>query len=386
MYFNKIKTKTALTTYSEFKGQQSTVFHLMVIPDKLKTLADQMEAIQESFKEFLKEKECGTTQIAFQRYFVSDFTNQRAIINENLFGQNDSSISLVQQSPLNGSKVCLWAVIFKGKDDVIYKKEKTENKLVIEHNDYTHNFSTQLHSSNILGDSYLQTKDIFDDYLKTLKNDGLTLADHCIRTWFYVRDIDNNYAGLVKARNEVFDECNLTKDTHFISSTGIEGRYADPAISVLMDAYSVGGIKSEQIRFVEARDHLNPTHEYGVAFERGTSVDYGDQRHVYLSGTASIDDKGDIVHVNDIESQINRVFENIKALLSDVEATLQDIASLIIYLRDVADYSVVESFMLSNFSHLPFVIVLAPVCRPGWLIEMECIAIKQVNNPAYLCF
>ncbi len=386
MYYNKFKTTKAIITYSEFEGLQSTVIHLMVIPDKLKTLDCQMKVIQESFKEFLQEKNCCTNQIAFQRYFVSDFTNQSAIINQNLFSQNDSSISLVQQSPLNGSKVGLWAVIFKGNDGAVFSKQKENNKLVLEHNGYLHYFSTQIHSQIINGDSYLQTKDIFKNYIGELKNEGLTLEDHCIRTWFYVRDIDNNYMGLVKARNEVFKDCNLTKDTHFISSTGIEGRYADPEISVLMDAYSIGGIKGEQIHFIEAKEYLNPTHEYGVAFERGTAIDYGDQRQVFISGTASINTKGDVVFENDIINQTNRVFENIKALLSDVDARLNDIASMIVYLRDISDYSMVEEFLTSNYSHLPYIIVFAPVCRPGWLIEVECIAIKKIINSAYLCF
>lgn len=52
---------------------------------------------------------------------------------------------------------------------------------------------------------------------------GLDLKTHCVRTWIYVRDIDSNYAGLVKARNDVFAEEGLSPDTHYIASTGIGG-------------------------------------------------------------------------------------------------------------------------------------------------------------------
>ena len=31
----------------------------------------------------------------------------------------------------------------------------------------------------------------------------------------------------------------------------------------------------------------------------------------------------------------------------------------------------------------PYVITLAPVCRPTWLIEMECVAIRSHSNPEY---
>ena len=54
---------------------------------------------------------------------------------------------------------------------------------------------------------------------------------------------------------------------------------------------------------------------------------------------------------------------------------------MIIYLRDVADYDLVKSLYEERFPDKPYVIVHAPVCRPGWLVEMECMAIKQINNP-----
>lgn len=40
---------------------------------------------------------------------------------------------------------------------------------------------------------------------------GCKLADNCIRTWFFVQNVDVNYAGVVKARNEVFVTQNLTE-------------------------------------------------------------------------------------------------------------------------------------------------------------------------------
>ena len=91
---------------------------------------------------------------------------------------------------------------------------------------------------------------------------GCKLAANCIRTWFFVQNVDVNYAGVVKARNEVFVTQNLTEKTHYISSTGIGGRHADPKVLVQMDTYAVGGIKPEQIHFLYAPTHLNPTYEF----------------------------------------------------------------------------------------------------------------------------
>ena len=61
-----------------------------------------------------------------------------------------------------------------------------------------------------------------------------------------------------------------------------------------MDTYAVKGLQPGQIQFLYAPTHLNPTYEYGVTFERGTAVTYGDRKQIFISGTASIDNKGEI--------------------------------------------------------------------------------------------
>ena len=52
-----------------------------------------------------------------------------------------------------------------------------------------------------------------------------------------------------------------------------------------------------------------------------------------------------------------------------------DVMQIIVYLRDVADYETVRSMFAEKFPDTPYVITLAPVCRPTWLIEMECMAV-----------
>ena len=76
--------------------------------------------------------------------------------------------------------------------------------------------------------SEYQTRLLLNDYVMQLLEQGCTLADNCVRTWFFVQNVDVNYGGVVKARKEVFLTQNLTENTHYIASTGIGGRHADP--------------------------------------------------------------------------------------------------------------------------------------------------------------
>ena len=59
------------------------------------------------------------------------------------------------------------------------------------------------------------------------------------------------------------------------------------------------------------------------------------------------------------------------------DATMNDIQYFIIYLRDISDYHTVDRMMQQFYPQIPRIIVEAKVCRPGWLIEMECIAEKE---------
>ena len=204
-----------------------------------------------------------------------------------------------------------------------------------------------------------------------------------MRTWFFVQDVDVNYSGVVRERRELFERHGLTPQTHYIASTGIEGRHADPSRLVLLDAYAVKGLRPGQQVYLHAKDHLNPTYEYGVTFERGVRVRYGDRSHILLSGTASIDNRGEIVAPQDIEGQTVRMLENVEALLAEAGASAADLAQMIVYLRDPADYPAVRKIFELRYEAVPRLFVHAPVCRPGWLIETECIAVREDENPAF---
>jgi enamine deaminase RidA (YjgF/YER057c/UK114 family) len=300
----------------------------------------------------------------WKRYFASDAVNQYPFLGH---GGGDTAVSVVQQPPLNGTKVAVW----------IYFVPAARLS-------YRHMYHTQLHSAS--GDETAQTDGLFRRYIHMLAAQECTLEKHCIRTWVYVQGVDTHYAGMVAARKACFEREGLSPETHFIASTGIEGKYIRPETLVFMDAYAVCGLQPGQVRHLHAPTHLNPTHEYGVTFERGTAVQYGDRRHIFISGTASINNRGEIEHPMDIVKQTGRMFENIRALLDEAGSGMDEVASLIVYLRDMADYRIIDDYMRRAFPRLPGVIVWAPVCRPGWLIEAECVAIKAAGDSRFAVF
>ena len=218
-------------------------------------------------------------------------------------------------------------------------------------------------------DSYAQSRLLFARYLDLIRPLGLNLKTHCVRTWIYVRDIDANYAGLVKARNDVFAEEGLSHDTHYIASTGIGGASESRSAVVAIDFLTRPDITESDKTYLKALTHLSPTHDYGVAFERGVRLRGG---RIYISGTASIDHRGKVLHEGRVIAQADRLLENIAQLLGEGGSGLEKVPYFIIYLRDIADYPLVDTYMRQHFPHIPRLILEARVCRPAWLTEMEC--------------
>lgn len=339
----------------------------------------QLDAVLDEYDRLLSEDLKGAVAI-FKRYFLSDSSNQSSLLQSIACEKSDCALSIVEQPPLNGSKIALWVYLQTN----VNTRNLSGGLYSVSHGGYSHLWCGT--STNKAANSEYQTRLLLNDYIMQLMENGCRLADNCIRTWFFVQNVDVNYAGVVKARNEVFITQNLTEKTHYIASTGIGGRNSDPKVLVQMDSYSICGIKKEQIHYLYAPTHLNPTYEYGVSFERGTYVDYGDRRHVFISGTASIDNKGEILYPGDIMKQTMRMWENVEMLLKEADCGFENVGQMLVYLRDIADYEVVKEMFDKRFPSTPVIIVLAPVCRPGWLIEMECMALKEIANDEFGVF
>ena len=334
----------------------------IIYPESKGLFQEQLSETGETLKEYLSNESSEGRQIAYSKVFLSDIQNQYAALKtSSAFCDilSKAPCSIIGQSPLNGCKVA-----------VLLKTTDLSESLAFH--------SMRLSDGEAIGQSsYLQTLLLFNKYITYLDEQGLDMKTHLVRTWIYISDIDINYSGVVRARNDIFARYGLTADTHFIASTGIGGDSQTRYACVAIDFLTYPHIDESQKKYLKALDHLNPTHEYGVAFERATRLNIGNTKHYYVSGTASINCHGNVMHVGDVSRQAERLIENISTLLADGDATLADIRYLIVYLRDISDYQTIETIFSNHFPNTPYIIVHAKVCRPEWLIEAECIAEKE---------
>jgi enamine deaminase RidA (YjgF/YER057c/UK114 family) len=136
---------------------------------------------------------------------------------------------------------------------------------------------------------------------------------------------------------------------------------------------------------------LNEAYAYQKpsSFSRGMRIDLGGVTILLISGTASIDEKGETVHVGDFSAQLQRTFENITGLLEAEGCTWHDVVRTSCYMRDIdRDYDAFNAgrtafFKEQGLDPLPASTgIQAHLCRPDLLIEIEAIAMFRTDEAA----
>ena len=371
---------------STFQGKNATdefFFALNSTPGV--SFVVEAEALLEQYEADCSKLKCtGETEV-FLRFHLSDISRQASVL-RTMLGTRDSFVSFVGQPPLNGGRIILEAWHLRPPDfekSVIDYNGTHEVDIKFKNYEFLYHCCRKLKADN----SSNQTFEEFTTLENALKQRGGNVAENCLRTWIYCRDVDNNYAGLVKSRRELFHQYGLTDKTNYISSTGIEGQCENHHRLIGMDSYCIFGLEAGQVEYMHALDHLSPTSEYGVTFERGTRIIFGDRSHYYISGTASIDKNSEIVHPGNVSLQTDRTIENISALLNNHDADLSDLKIAVVYLRDANDAPLVEERLQTLLpKNLPRIMVKAPICRPGWLVEIDAIGVNNSGNSSYKKF
>lgn len=373
---------TGKSRISRFTGASGvTEWHVTLIlnggePDPVGTL-------ENLWLEALERAGISPESTVMRRVFCSDVLNQFPQLSD-FVNAHPGAFSTIGQAPLTGGKMALWSYHVHDPQGVLENKGGG-SRYSLTRGSLVHHWITGLCEPSD-EDVFSQTNGVLAQHEQWMADHHMTLAENVVRTWWFVRNIDGNYQGLVDARRTHFSNNGLTEKTHYIASTGIDGEHPTPTVDISLDSYAISGLLQAQIEYLNAPEHLGPTHRYGVTFERATAVSYADRRHVFISGTASIDPAGNIVHPGDVIRQFDRALENISALLATANASFADLAMILVYLRDSEDSTKICDRIHQLLDHLPVIVLHAPVCRPGWLVEVEGIAIVATHRPEFSDF
>ena len=113
--------------------------------------------------------------------------------------------------------------------------------------------------------------------------------------------------------------------------------------------------------------------EYGYA----QAVKVGDT--IYVSGQVSHDETGKIVGVGDMEAQMRQAYTNIKKLLVQYDATMDNIVDEILFVTDMnTAFAAAVKCRQDIFSGTPVVastiVQIQSLAFPELMIEIRCVA------------
>jgi len=368
-------TATVRTKALKIPGGTSEYF-ISVTPANAGGFAAQAEAAAAAYAAKAKELGLAPHSAVFRRVFLKGPAASLRALGPAPFalgrGEGPVALSVVRQPPLPGGELTLLAYHVQGALPL------SKSRLAPGHLSVSAGGLRQVWSTGLNGRPGLtaakQTEELFANLSGALRRAGGSLAGGCVRTWLFMGDIAAAYPGMVAARGGFFKRHGLTRATHYIASTGIEGATGGEGCLVGLDAYSVPGLRPGQLCYLNDFSRLCRAADYDVTFERGTRVRYADRSHYFISGTASIDKAGGILYPGDALRQLKRTMGNIGALLRSGGAGLRDLLYLVVYLRNPSDHRRVAAYLAENFGGLPLAVVRGAVCRPGWLVEVEGVA------------
>jgi len=222
-----------------------------------------------------------------------------------------------------------------------------------------------------------QAEDMFARAETLLRKEGLSFRD-VIRTWIYVNNIEENCSDLNRVRTKFFHEHGVIR---LPASTGIQGATYPKERGCAMDLYTLTSDRPVKIEVMHAPT-MNEAPQYGSSFSRGMKVVRDDRIIAFVSGTASIDNRGNVVHIGNIEGQVHRMLLNVEELLAAHNFTPGDIVNLITYLKEPEFlhpfYKVYNEHSFPKDA--PNTVSTADICRPEWLCEIEAIAVVPLDK------
>lgn len=389
-HVHRIAQENGTVVFSRIHRCEGIHFFVCIRPDIHSDFEDQVKSLYRKFDGFLKEQRVARHHVITEKVFFSDLRAQvetyrriRERFYREVNGQNGGppATTYLHQPPCESGVLCeLQArLALPSADSPVVVRDlqgliapasgKVVSSAGFDHF-YLHNLTGGSPGDNL--DFAGQMDAVFKQAEKALEQEGLTFRD-VIRTWLYIDRMARDYAALNRVRTAFFKKMGVER---MPASTGIQGGVYPCDRGGALDLYALRAKQPVEIKQMHAST-LNEAWTYGSGFSRGMTVTRGHWTMAYISGTASIDAKGQVAHVGDIEGQVHRMLLNVEELLAGSGGKTADIVRATTYLKHAKDVQVFKRIYAARGFPLdiPHTICSADVCRPEWLVEIEAAAI-----------
>ena len=336
--------------------------------------------------------------------FVTDdksIAAARQIVRE-FYGRNAPATSYIAQAPCVGKRLAIEAMgLGRGRENIDVQRI-SDQLVVARHNGVSWVYADYAVPRTSAAGVYEKTI-CTCQHLRRLLPDAGARFDQVIRTWLYLGGIVDDdgptqrYKELNRARADVFQDipflAERLPDGHsgpaFPASTGIgtAGRSISiSAVALVCDRDDVLAVPLENPRQTAAYSYSASYSPTSPKFSRGLALCCGGDATLFISGTASIT-HSETRHKGDVVSQTHETLENITALISEDNlsrhglpgrgTTLENLGVARVYVKRQMDYAKVLEVCRQRLGETPATYVVADVCRPDLLVEIEGVAFSH---------
>jgi len=221
-----------------------------------------------------------------------------------------------------------------------------------------------------------QVTELFGEIERVLGEHGMTFAN-VVRTWFYNDDINDWYAEFNAARTRFFESRNVF-ETFLPASTGIG--HPNPFGAALVAGFFAMAPKSAKAGKEIVKSPLQTdAMTYRSSFSRAAETHSASGRRLFVSGTASIlPESSDVAYLDDPVRQIDCAMRAALAIVESRGMTKTDVNRAIVYLKRPEYHEPWQAWLKEHGLPSDYATeIVAEVCRPEWLFEVELDAVSE---------
>ncbi len=223
-------------------------------------------------------------------------------------------------------------------------------------------------------DRYSQTYNLFTALKEILHRYDIPYEGFA-RTWLFADNILEWYGELNRARTHFFSEEDIFNRI-IPASTGI-GLANRSGGLLLLNAMLVRPVNGNgTVRMVDSPMQCSAT-DYKSSFSRAVEITMAGNTRLLVSGTASIDAKGETLHQGELKRQIEQTMEVVSAMMNKEGYGWDNVVRAIAYLREPEKSSLLLDYCRQKQIDSSYLLITGgTVCRDDLLFEIELDAVR----------
>ncbi len=202
--------------------------------------------------------------------------------------------------------------------------------------------------------------------------DGLGMSFHdVVRTWYFLSEILRWYDVFNRVRTRFFTERQLLGRMPASTAVG-PSLVGGPAL--LAGLLAVRPESESASVYPVPSPAQGSAFDYGSSFSRAMEVSGPRGKHLYVSGTASIDAVGRTLHPGDLSAQVDETLSVVKNLLDSRGYSFGDVTQAICYVAQDDDGSLAK---IAGYLPQGVCTLEASICRDDLKFEIELVAERK---------